>query len=129
MGESGLTDELTEAGINFMGPGPDPFPEGAPDKLIPFVAENEGIRAVVIGYDHFVSLPKLVKVSMLITRSPGATADTRRCLVQACTYAYHVEPEFFLATNCDQTQPTPNKSQTWPETGPFISFAGKMQPR
>lgn len=64
MGEGGLRDELLEAGIDSIGVGSDPFPEGAPDKLIPEVPQDDTIRAVVVGYDHFVSLPKLVKVSV-----------------------------------------------------------------
>lgn len=63
MGEQGLKDELTEAGISSIGFGSDPFPDGAPDKLIPEVPRDSSIRAVIVGYDHFVSLPKLVKVS------------------------------------------------------------------
>ena len=121
MGEEGIRDELTAAGIASVGVGCDPFPEGAPDKLIPQVPQDPDIRAVILGYDHWVSLPKLVKVPTPIC---SFLSPSRLFRPQACTYASHVEPHFFLATNCDERQPTPYHTQVWPETGPFISFAG-----
>ena len=126
MGEQGLKDELTEAGISSVGVGPDPFPDGAPDKLIPEVPQDSSIKAVIVGYDHFVSLPKLVKVSCSFRCFYFDTTPIPKIALppQVCTYARYVEPEFFLASNSDARQPTPY-NQVWPETGPFISFVSK----
>ena len=95
MGEEGIRDELTAAGIASVGVGCDPFPEGAPDKLIPQVPQDPDIRAVILGYDHWVSLPKLVKVPTPIC---SFLSPSRLFRPQACTYASHVEPHFFLAS-------------------------------
>ena len=120
LGENGLVDELNDAGIRNIGVGHDPFPEGAPDKLVPDVPQDDDIKAVVVGYDHFVSLPKLVKVCLKLFMHVFHVL----CL-QICTYARQVAPDFFLATNGDERQPSPYEGQLWPETGPFISFVGK----
>ena len=61
-----MEDELKAAGISSIGVGPDPLPDAAPANLIPEVPEDESIKAVIVGYDHFVSLPKLVKVSCIL---------------------------------------------------------------
>jgi HAD superfamily hydrolase (TIGR01450 family) len=77
------------------------MPINSKDNLIPDVDVNETVDAVVVGYDNMISLPKLVK---------------------ACTYANQVHPSLFIATNIDETFPTPNPALLVPGTGAFVNF-------
>ena len=101
MGCQGIKDELDELGIKNFGVGPDPMDVNAEDKLVPAVTLDCNVDAVVVGFDNMVSLPKLVK---------------------ACTYASQVHPSLFIATNEDETFPTPNPNILVPGTGAFVNF-------
>ena len=77
------------------------MPENSRDNLIPAIDVNAKVDAVVVGYDNMISLPKLVK---------------------ACTYASRVHPSLFIATNTDETFPTPSPDLLVPGTGSFVNF-------
>ena len=70
-------------------------------ELVPVIDTEEHVDGVIVGYDNVVSLPKLVK---------------------ACTYANRVKSKFFVATNTDETFPTPDSRLLVPGTGAFVNF-------
>jgi len=100
-GCQGIKDELDALDIKNFGVGPDPMSENAKDSLVPSVKPSEKVDAVVVGYDNMISLPKLIKI---------------------CTYARDVKPALFVATNTDETFPTPDSSVLVPGTGAFVNF-------
>lgn len=60
-GCAGIKNELDLLGIKNSGVGADV--EGTnSDGLVPAVELNNSIKAVIVGYDNLISLPKLVKV-------------------------------------------------------------------
>lgn len=60
-GCTGIKNELDQLGIKNSGVGPD-FPVNNLDGLVPDVELSDSIKAVIVGYDNLISLPKLVKV-------------------------------------------------------------------
>ncbi|RWS28336.1 phosphoglycolate phosphatase-like protein [Leptotrombidium deliense] len=98
-GTRGIADELTAAGIECTGVGKDPMANDG--DMFPNVTLDCDVKAVVVAYDNYISLPKLVK---------------------ACTYARTVDPRFFIATNADESFPTPMKHLLIPGTGAFVAF-------
>ncbi|XP_022083751.1 glycerol-3-phosphate phosphatase-like isoform X1 [Acanthaster planci] len=81
IGEEGLKEELTEYGISFTGPGPDPVVGPQKDWLhIPLDPE---VKAVCVGFDRTFSYFKILKAASYLN-NPNLP---------------------FLATNCDKRFP------------------------
>ena len=60
-GCAGIKNELDLLGIKNSGVGPDVDVNNS-DGLVPAVKLSDSIKAVIVGYDNLISLPKLVKV-------------------------------------------------------------------
>ncbi|RWS17355.1 phosphoglycolate phosphatase-like protein, partial [Dinothrombium tinctorium] len=98
-GGKGLSIELNNAGFENIGVGKDPLIDD--NTYVPNVILDNDVKAIVVAYDIHISLPKLIK---------------------ACTYAKNVDENFFIATNTDETFPTPMKHLVVPGSGAFVSF-------
>ncbi|XP_035221116.1 glycerol-3-phosphate phosphatase-like isoform X2 [Stegodyphus dumicola] len=82
-GSSGITHELEKANIQYLPIGPDPIPDNWIQWLSDLKLDPE-VGAVVVGFDQYVSYPKLTKAA-----------------------SYLKNPEcIFLATNRDEQFPT-----------------------
>jgi len=98
VGSAGVTEELASVGISSFGVGPDPQ-EGDMAWLGRTAQLEEGVGAVVIGFDEHFSLPKMLKASSYVHRDPD-------CL--------------FLATNTDEAFPWPERDILYPGTGSMV---------
>ncbi|XP_054710774.1 glycerol-3-phosphate phosphatase-like [Uloborus diversus] len=97
LGSTGITFELQKAGIDHLPVGPDPVPEDWV-KWIPELKLDPEVGAVVVGFDHYISYPKLTKAA-----------------------SYLRDPEtLFIATNRDEQFPT-ERNLTIPGAGTFVA--------
>ncbi|XP_042902635.1 glycerol-3-phosphate phosphatase isoform X2 [Parasteatoda tepidariorum] len=97
LGSGGIARELEKANIEHLPIGPDPVPE----EWIPWTHSlklDPEVGAVVVGFDHHVSYPKLTKAASYV-RNP----DT-----------------LFIATNRDEQFPSGNTGLTMPGAGTFV---------
>ena len=98
VGMNGISKELAKIGIDSFGVGPDPTPNGWTVGQCDIDVE-EGVGAVVIGFDNQISFPKLAK---------------------ACSYVKQ-EGCLFIASNSDETYPSPNKNIVVPGPGAYVA--------
>nr|UJH41143.1 farnesyl diphosphate pyrophosphatase [Pardosa pseudoannulata] len=97
LGSTGITQELENAGIQHLPVGPDPIPENWIQWLSELRLDPE-VGAVVVGFDHYVSYPKLTKAA-----------------------SYLKDPEtLFIATNRDEQFPAEG-NLIIPGAGTFVS--------
>ncbi|KAL1116277.1 hypothetical protein AAG570_005772 [Ranatra chinensis] len=101
IGSKAIAKELKKVGIESIGVGPDlvnPAKLKSGIVLEELAPSDRDVGAVIVGFDHHFSLPKIVK---------------------ACTYL--ADPEcLFIGTNTDQTYPHQGNF-VWPGTGAFIA--------
>lgn len=96
IGSEGITKELDAVGIEHTKIGPDPMPGSLNQFVYEELNLQSDIGAVVVGFDEFISFPKLTKAA-----------------------SYLADPEcIFLATNTDERFPTPN--YVIPGTGSIV---------
>lgn len=98
IGSEGLANELDNHGIQHTNPGPDPMLSNAQTYLSQEFSFDEDIGAVVVGFDEFISYPKILKAANYV-KNPD-------CL--------------FLATNSDETFPMGDSLVT-PGTGTMVA--------
>lgn len=98
IGSAGVEEELSSVGISCFGVGPDPM-AGDMAWLGRNAELEQGVGAVVVGFDEHFSLPKLLKASSYIHNDP-------ECL--------------FLATNTDECFPWPDRNILYPGTGSMV---------
>ncbi|XP_043259538.1 glycerol-3-phosphate phosphatase-like [Colletes gigas] len=96
VGSIGITKELDEEGIKHTGIGPDVM-DGDEVEMVQNFKPDPEVGAVIVGFDKYFSLPKLVK---------------------AATYLQNPNVHF-IGTNCDTERPSPNNNK-FPGTGCFI---------
>lgn len=96
IGSKGLAEELDIHGINHTPPGPEPMETGIKDFVRSDIKFEDGIGAVVVGFDEYISYPKILKAANYLSKPD--------CL--------------FLATNTDETFPM--DSLVVPGTGTMV---------
>ncbi|KAG8180311.1 hypothetical protein JTE90_028860 [Oedothorax gibbosus] len=67
LGSQGITDELTSVGIRHLPIGPDPVADDWIKSLGELKLDPE-VGAVVVGFDHYISYPKLTKAASYLKR-------------------------------------------------------------
>lgn len=98
VGTEGIAKELDAVGIAHTGVEPDPLVEGSAFKLKESVKLEEGIGAVVVGFDDHFSFPKILKAASYL--------DKKDCL--------------FIGTNTDERFPIENSNLVFPGTGCLV---------
>lgn len=67
LGCSGVKDELDQMNIENVGVGSDPLPEDFDiSTLVPPITLDPSIKAVVVAFDNLISIPKLIKVCVIV---------------------------------------------------------------
>ncbi|RWS00047.1 Phosphoglycolate phosphatase-like protein, partial [Dinothrombium tinctorium] len=98
VGSSGISKELAKVGIESIGVGEDLTPSHWNPGMADFDLDPK-VRAVVVGFDNQFSFPKLAK---------------------ACSYVKS-EDCLFIASNLDETYPSPRPGIIVPGPGAYVS--------
>ncbi|XP_068240523.1 glycerol-3-phosphate phosphatase-like [Palaemon carinicauda] len=98
IGTSGITKELDEVGISYIGAEPDPLVENPVFRLKDTVQLEPDVGAVIVGFDGHFSFPKIMKAASYL--------ENKDCL--------------FIATNTDERFPLGKSGLVFPGTGCLV---------